>query len=131
MVDIHAGSHTETIASNGLSHLLEHMLFNGTTNRTGEELKSQVSAQGGYFNAYTRKDYVAFEIVMPSHVFLEGLEIQADQLLHSTLPESELEREKKVVCEEIAQDVGSASQAAENAALELLFGPTGYGLPQS
>ncbi len=129
VVNIHAGSHTETIASNGLSHLLEHMLFNGTTNRTGEELKSQVSAQGGYFNAYTRKDYVAFEIVMPSHVFLEGLEIQADQLLHSTLPESELEREKKVVCEEIAQDVRSASQAAENAALELLFGPTGYGLP--
>lgn len=129
VINIRAGSHTETVSTNGLSHLLEHMLFNGTIKRTGDALKSEVAAQGGYFNAYTRKDFVAFEIVMPSNVFLEGLEIQADQLLNSTLPESELEREKKVVCEEIAQDVRSASGAAENAALELLFGPSGYGLP--
>jgi zinc protease len=129
VVNIRAGSHTETLSSNGLSHLLEHMLFNGTISRTGEQLKSEVPAMGGYFNAYTRKDYVAFEIVMPAESFIKGLEIQADQLLNSILPESELEREKKVVCEEIAQNVRNAAEAAGDAALELLFGPSGYGLP--
>jgi zinc protease len=129
IVNIRAGSATETRSTNGLSHLVEHMLFNGTANRTGEELKSEVPALGGYINAYTRKDYAAYEIVMPAEYFTDGLEIQADQILNSILPDDELDREKKVVCEEIAQDIRNASAAADAAAMETLFGPTGYGLP--
>ncbi len=129
VINIRAGSATETLSTNGLSHLVEHMLFNGTVNRTGEELKSEVPGMGGYINAYTRKDYVAYEIVMPAEYFAKGLEIQADQILNSILPEDEFQREKKVVSEEIAQDIRNASAAANTAAMELLFGPVGYGLP--
>ncbi len=129
VITIRAGSHTESVSSNGISHLLEHLLFDGTTTRSSAELKSEVPAKGGYFNAFTRKDYVAFEIVMPSESFLDGLEIQADQILNSTIPEGELTREKMVVCEEIAQDVRNASGTAENAAMGILFGDSGYALP--
>ncbi|MBN1879192.1 insulinase family protein [bacterium] len=129
VITIRAGSHTESPATNGMSHLLEHLLFDGTTTRTAAQMEAEVPAAGGYFNAFTRKDYVAFEIVMPSDAFMEGLEIQADQLLNSTLPESEIGREKKVVCEEIAQDVRHSGSAAENAAMGILFGDSGYALP--
>lgn len=129
VITIRAGSHTESPGTNGISHLLEHLLFDGTTTRTGTEIKAEVPALGGYFNAYTRKDYVAFEIVMPAELLTAGLEIQADQLLNSTIPQSELEREKKVVCEEIAQSLRDPSSAAEEAAMRILFGNTGYGLP--
>jgi len=129
VINTRAGSHTETLQINGLSHLLEHLLFDGTPDHTAAQIKQEIEARGGYNNAFTRKDFVSFEIVMPTDSFLYGLEIQADQLLHSNFPEVEFIREKKVVCEEIATDIRSSSSAADDVLWETLFGPSGYGLP--
>ncbi|HPQ42112.1 MAG TPA: insulinase family protein, partial [bacterium] len=129
VINVRAGSHTETIPVNGISHLLEHLLFDGTATRTAAEITGDVENRGGYINAFTRKDYVSFEVVMPSAEFMTGLEVQADQLLNSTIPESELPRERSVVCEEIATDIRNASSAADDILWETLFGPSGYGLP--
>lgn len=129
IINIRAGSHTESIQNNGISHLLEHLLFDGTSRFSAAELKQEVESKGGYFNAFTRKDYVSFELVMPSETFARGLEIQADQLLNSVIPESELVRERRVVCEEIATDAESCSSMADALLWEQLFGASGYGLP--
>ncbi|MCD4653458.1 insulinase family protein, partial [bacterium] len=129
IINIRAGSHTETLEMNGISHLLEHLLFDGTDIRSAAQLKEEVEAQGGYNNAFTRKDFVSFEIVMPTDNFLNGLEIQFDQLLQSNFPETEFIREKSVVCEEIATNIRSSSSAADDAMWEALFGSSGYGLP--
>lgn len=129
VICIRAGSHMETPSENGLSHLLEHLLFDGTTRSTRAELEERVTSEGGYFNAFTRKDYVAFEIVMPSDKAALGLAIQAEQLLESTIPETELAKERNVVCEEIAKDLNDPASAADDEIMQRLFGKTGYGLP--
>ncbi|MBN1296235.1 insulinase family protein, partial [bacterium] len=129
IINIRAGSHTETLPINGISHLLEHLLFDGTTTYSATGLRDAVESQGGYINAYTRKDCVSFELVMPATAFMDGLAIQADQLLNSTIPETELARERQVVCEEIATDIRDASAAADAELWKTIFGPIGYGLP--
>ncbi len=129
VVCIRAGSRTETPVNNGLSHLLEHMLFDGTERLSREELARAVNSRGGYFNAFTRKDYVVFEMVMSPADIFTGMKLQADQVLHSTIPADELAKEKKVVCEEIAKDMYDAYSAADDEIMKRLFSGTGYGLP--
>ncbi len=129
VICIRAGSRMETPSENGMSHLLEHLLFDGTARSTRAELEHRVTSEGGYFNAFTRKDYVAFEIVMPTEKANLGIRVQAEQLLNSVIPETELEKERKVVCEEIAKDIDDPTGAAEDELMRSLFGESGYGLP--
>jgi zinc protease len=86
----------------GLSHYLEHMLFKGTRRRTGREISATVQANGGYINAYTTFDRTVYFIDIPSERLEVAVDILADAVLHSTLPEDEAIREKDVILREIA-----------------------------
>jgi zinc protease len=86
----------------GLSHFLEHMLFKGTTRRTGREISATVQANGGYINAYTTFDRTVYYIDLPSEHLEVAVDVLADAVLHSTLPEDEVVREKDVILREIA-----------------------------
>jgi zinc protease len=86
----------------GLSHFLEHMLFKGTTRRTGREISATVQANGGYINAYTTFDRTVYYIDLPSEHLEVAVDLLADAVLHSTLPEDEVVREKDVILREIA-----------------------------
>ncbi|MGA2692263.1 MAG: pitrilysin family protein, partial [Opitutaceae bacterium] len=86
----------------GLSHYLEHMLFKGTARRTGREISATVQANGGYINAYTTFDRTVYYIDLPSEKLEVAVDILADAVLHSTLPEDEALREKDVILREIA-----------------------------
>jgi zinc protease len=95
---IHEGSQLGA----GLSHYLEHMLFKGTERRSGREISATVQANGGYINAYTTFDRTVYYIDLPSERFETAVDILADAVLHSTLPEDEVAREKNVIMREIA-----------------------------
>jgi len=86
----------------GLSHFLEHMLFKGTSRRTGREISATVQANGGYINAYTTFDRTVYYIDLPSERVELAVDVLADAVLHSTLPEAEVLREKDVILREIA-----------------------------
>ena len=86
----------------GLSHYLEHMLFKGTTRRSGREISATVQAHGGYINAYTTFDRTVYYIDLPSEHLEVAVDVLADAVLHSTLPEDEATREKDVILREIA-----------------------------
>ena len=68
-VVINAGVRHETPDINGVTHFLEHMLFNGTDSRTQEELYAEADFLGAFNNAFTRPDFTAFMITSPSHTF--------------------------------------------------------------
>ncbi len=89
---------------NGASHFLEHLLFNGTTTRTQRELYDQVDQYGAYNNATTREDHTVFMMLIQKEFAEQGLDLQADMLLNSTLPQEKFEKEKGIVLEELAQD---------------------------
>ncbi len=95
---IHEGSQLGA----GLSHYLEHMLFKGTERRSGREISATVQANGGYINAYTTFDRTVYYIDLPSENLEVAVDILADAVLHSTLPEDEVAREKNVILREIA-----------------------------
>ncbi|MFC4023103.1 M16 family metallopeptidase [Oceanobacillus longus] len=95
------GSRNETIENNGISHFLEHMFFKGTKTRSAQDIAEAFDSIGGQINAFTSKEYTCYYAkVLDTHKDY-ALEILADMFFNSTFDEEEMEREKKVVYEEI------------------------------
>ena len=101
-----AGVVHEPAHMNGSSHFLEHLMFNGTTTRTQRELYDEVDLYGGYNNATTREDHTLYMMLIQKEFAERGMDIQADMLLNSILPDEKFEKEKGIVLEELAQDKG-------------------------
>ncbi|MEM0968476.1 MAG: pitrilysin family protein, partial [Verrucomicrobiota bacterium] len=115
---IRCGSiHEENLLGAGLSHLLEHMLFNGTKKRGSREISEHVQSAGGYINAYTSFDRTVYWIESPPEGLEECIDILADMTLHSTLAEDEFQKELKVIRREMALGDDSPGQVTS----KLLF----------
>ncbi len=125
-VIIGVGLRNETPDINGVTHLLEHMLFNGTTMRTQEELYDEADRLGAYNNAFTREDFTAFMILSPSKTFKQAVALQADMILNSTLPPEKFEKERGIVLEEINKDTSDPYYNVESAWKRLLWLGTPY-----
>ncbi|PYJ00976.1 MAG: hypothetical protein DME25_19270 [Verrucomicrobia bacterium] len=89
----------------GLSHVLEHMLFKGTTTRPGSRIDQEVQEAGGYMNAYTSFDRTVFHIDVPNTGAKVALDILCDIMQNATLPSDELAKEKDVIVREMDMNV--------------------------
>ena len=85
----------------GLSHVLEHMLFKGTTNRAGSRIDQEVQEAGGYMNAYTSFDRTVYWINVPNTGARTAIDILCDIMQHATLPAEELVKELDVIRREM------------------------------
>ncbi|HLJ54868.1 MAG TPA: pitrilysin family protein, partial [Chthonomonadaceae bacterium] len=95
------GSRDEEERVRGISHFIEHMLFKGTAKRTAREIADEVESRGGHLNAYTDKESTTYQArVLAEHTPL-AIDILTDMLLASLYDPEEMEREKRVVIEEI------------------------------
>src|SRR5580765_4535154 len=95
------GSRHEPVALNGASHFIEHLVFKGTENRTAREIALAVDSIGGQMDAFTSKEYTCFYAkVLDSHL-PEAVDLLSDIVLRPRFDEDELERERKVIVEEI------------------------------
>lgn len=102
LVLVKAGTKFEEKRENGISHLLEHMFFKGTKKRPNPlDLAKEMDALGGTFNAFTLKDDTGYFVTVGYNDLKIAFEIVSDILLNSIFPEGELEKEKKVIIEEI------------------------------
>ncbi len=126
---IRAGAAKESIHTSGMTHMLEHLLFNGTENRTQDELYAETDYYGAYSNAYTRKYYTGFFLLLPAEYIENGMDIQSDMMFHSVLPPEKLEKEQGIVMEEIRQGRDSETNAVEHFFNRSNFGGGGLGLP--
>lgn len=98
-VDI--GSGDENKNNNGIAHMIEHMMFKGTKNRTAVEIADRTAAIGGSLNAYTSKECTSYYVkTLPVHLD-EAIDIIGDMLCNSLFLSEDLEKEKRVVKEEI------------------------------
>ncbi len=99
------GARHESKAQNGISHMLEHMAFKGTTRRTARGIAEEIEAVGGYLNAYTSREHtVYYARILRDDVPL-ALDILSDIILNSSFDPVELERERQVILQEIGQAV--------------------------
>ncbi|MBR4126258.1 MAG: insulinase family protein [Alphaproteobacteria bacterium] len=97
------GSMYEPAEINGISHLLEHMVFKGTTTRTARQISEEIENVGGYLNACTSRETTAFYIKVLKEDTPLAVDILADMLQNSTFEPEEFAREKTVVLQEISQ----------------------------
>jgi len=126
VVFVNAGARYENQKTNGITHFLEHLLFNGTNTRDRIELNETITEYGGYINAFTRKDLTAYLVLMPKEYIDIGLDIQSDQLFNSIIPEAELDKERKIVIEEIRKANDVPETLAEYFFNEVVFEGTPY-----
>lgn len=98
---IKAGSVNETIKNNGIAHVIEHMLFKGTTNRDAKKIADDMAKIGGNMNAYTSKEGTSYYATTLSEHLPIAIDIISDMLKNSLIDEDALEKEKCVILEEI------------------------------
>jgi predicted Zn-dependent peptidase len=102
-VAVGRGARLEPPERSGWSHLLEHMVFKGAAGRSAQEIVEQVERVGGQLNAATGYERTSFHIRALQGALGLGVRTCADLILRPTLDEGELEREKQVVGQEIAE----------------------------
>ncbi|MDC3416352.1 M16 family metallopeptidase [Aquibacillus salsiterrae] len=122
------GSRNESKEINGISHFLEHMFFKGTKTRSAKDIAEAFDAIGGQVNAFTSKEYTCFYAkVLDTHKEY-ALEILADMFFNSTFDEVELEKEKKVVYEEIRMSEDTPDDIVHDLLSKASYGhhPLGY-----
>ncbi|MHB1407867.1 MAG: M16 family metallopeptidase, partial [Desulfitobacteriaceae bacterium] len=96
-----AGSRDEREGFEGISHFIEHMFFKGTQKRTARELAESLEAVGGQLNAFTTKEYTCYYAKVLDEDFDLALDVLSDMFFSSLFADKEIEKEKKVVIEEI------------------------------
>ena len=101
---IDCGSRDETLAVNGISHFIEHMVFKGTTTRTAQQFAREVDAIGGNLDAFTGKETICFNIKVLDENITPALDLLADLVLHPTFAPDDIAREQGVILEEIKMD---------------------------
>src|SRR5205809_7437946 len=95
------GSRHETADRSGIAHFVEHMLFKGTGTRTAEDIAQAIDSIGGQLDAFTAKEYASYYIkVLDEHLPL-AIDILSDIVRNPAFSPEDVEREKKVVLEEI------------------------------
>jgi predicted Zn-dependent peptidase len=97
------GTRNEPAEINGVSHLLEHMAFKGTTRRSARVIAEEIEAVGGHLNAYTAREQTAYFAKILAGDLPLAVDIISDILQHSTFDAEELIRERAVIIQEIGQ----------------------------
>src|SRR5688572_11160548 len=123
------GSADETSDEAGIAHVFEHMLFKGTERRGVGQIANDVEAAGGDINAWTSFDQTVYHLVLASRYFDTGLDILADAVQHSSFDPVELERELKVVLEEIKQGEDAPSRVVTQALFTTAYAKHPYRRP--
>ena len=98
---VRTGSTHESPEQYGISHVLEHMVFKGTTTRPTGQIAKDVEKLGGYLNAYTSFDKTCYLTDMPAAEWKTGIDIVRDMAFNPLLDAGELEKEKPVIISEL------------------------------
>ena len=107
---VKTGSINENDKNNGVSHFLEHLFFKGTKAHPTGEFERILESKGAIINAATSKDFTHYYITIPSEYFDIALDLHSDMLQNPQIPRKELEKERKVVLEEISKDGNTPSK---------------------
>ncbi len=124
---VQAGSIHESREQMGVAHLLEHMVFKGTPTRTARQLSLEVETLGGSLDAYTTREYTAFQArVLDEHLDV-ATDVIGDLVFRPSLRDADLALERNVVIEEIGMVEDTPDDLVFELHNELLWGEHPYG----
>lgn len=118
---VKTGSINENDTNSGVAHFLEHLFFKGTKKNPAGEFDRILESKGAIVNAATSKDFTHYYITLPSEHFNTAMELHADMLINPQIPRKELEKERKVVLEEISKDANTPSKKVFNNLNEMMY----------
>jgi predicted Zn-dependent peptidase len=101
---VQSGSRYEAPEINGISHFVEHMLFKGTKSRSAQHIAREMDAIGGNLDAFTGKETICFSVKALSNHVPIALDVLSDLVLNPTFTDTDIERERGVILEEIKID---------------------------
>src|SRR3989454_1139345 len=110
----------------GMSHVLEHMLFKGTTTRPGSRIDQEVQEAGGYMNAYTSFDRTVYHIDVPNTGAKVAIDILFDVMQNAALPSDELAKKKDVITREMDMNVDDPGRRAGRRLFETAYTKSPY-----
>ena len=118
---VKAGSVDETTKNAGISHFIEHMFFKGTENRSAKKIAEDVDRIGGQINAFTGKEATCYYLKTLAGNIDQAADILIDMFMNSLFDKEEMDKEKRVVCEEIKMIEDSPEDDAHDIIAELVF----------
>lgn len=98
---VRQGGINEPSDEKGISHFIEHMLYKGTKNRNAKQIAEEIERNGGFMNGFTDETMTAFWCKLPYQHFQTGLDVLSDIMRNPLFDEKEIEKERKVIFEEI------------------------------
>lgn len=99
--EIAAGTRNEEPGEEGLAHFVEHVTFKGTARRSSMQILNTLERVGGDLNAFTQKeDTVYYAAILKEHL-PKAVDLLTDIVFHSTYPQTEIDKEVEVICDEI------------------------------
>ena len=100
---VKVGSRNEPINLNGIVHFIEHMNFKGTSKRSAKDIAEEFDAIGGYLNAYTSKENTVYSVKILKEFLPLAIDVLSDIMFNSVYNLEEIEKEKNVILQELAQ----------------------------
>jgi len=123
------GSRHEMAEENGISHFIEHLLFKGTETRTARDIALQIDSIGGQMDAFTTKEYTCFYFkVLDRHLDV-AVDLLTDIIRNPKFLPEEIEKERKVIYEEIKMVDDTADELVYDIWSEAHYGDHPLGRP--
>ncbi|MCC8118656.1 MAG: insulinase family protein [Bacteroidales bacterium] len=121
---VRAGSRDDGEEAYGLAHFVEHTIFKGTQRRSSWHIINRMERVGGELNAYTTKEETVVYTAAPTGNLSRAMDLLADLIENSRFPQSELDKEREVVADEINSYLDTPSEAVYDDFEELIFAGT-------
>ena len=126
---IKVGSSNENISTNGMSHFIEHMLFKGTKNKKANEIAEFIDNLGGQLNAFTSKECTCYYVKVLDENIDEAIDLLSDMFFNSLFDETDIEKEKSVICEEIKMYEDSPEDVVHEKLSKIMFDGSSLSYP--
>lgn len=118
---IKVGSRDEPLEKMGITHFIEHMLFKGTYNYSAKELAQAFDRIGGDINAYTTREYTVYYLTTLKRYAKQAITLLGDMMLNSQLTEADINKEKKVILEELKMTEDSVEELLLDQSQALIY----------
>ncbi|HEU5150418.1 MAG TPA: pitrilysin family protein [Iamia sp.] len=116
------GGRDEPAAQAGVSHFLEHLLCKGSEGRSSTEVAEEVDSRGGDLDAFTDRERTAVQLRVPAHDLGFAVDLVGDLVLHPAVRPDEVEVERRVILEELAQALDDPEDRAHTLTNAALYG---------
>ncbi len=118
---VRTGAIDETPKYAGISHFVEHMMFKGTENRSAKQISGDIEKIGASMNAFTGKEATCYYVKSVAENYRPAADVIIDMLEHSLFEKKELDRERRVICEEIKMGEDQPDDLAHDKFVTSLF----------